>query len=108
MPTEYEARLHHAFHYLTVVAEADELCEAGGEALKRGIRLFETEKINILAGQSWAKANMGGDKGARLMCSNYVDYAPQLIQWRLHPRERLSWLEAAREASRRLKNVRAE
>ena len=56
-PDRAAAQYRHAAHYETVLRAADELYRQGGEAIKRGLALFDLEWTNIQAGQAWAAAH---------------------------------------------------
>ena len=102
------AQQRHAEHYRAVLAATDELYLAGGEGILRGLALFDAERQNIRAGQGWTAAHAGQDDEAAHLCSGYPDAGAYVLSLRLHPRERISWLEAAAGAARRLKDRRAE
>lgn len=108
MPALYEAQLHHAWHYLGVAWEADELFEQGGEAQRRGLELFDNAWSNIRAGQSWAEQHAAEDEAAATFCSDYPNALAYIIELRLSARERIRWLEAAVAASRLLQDRTAE
>ncbi|HEX6182404.1 MAG TPA: DUF4062 domain-containing protein, partial [Pyrinomonadaceae bacterium] len=46
-------QVRHAEQYLRVLTECEELYLQGGEAIKSGLALFDTERRNIEAGQIW-------------------------------------------------------
>jgi tetratricopeptide (TPR) repeat protein len=99
---------HHAEHYLRALREMHRLYVRGGEALMRGLALFDIEWRNIQAGQSWAEQQAGEDDAAASLCSDYPSAGTYLLDLRQHPREQIRWLEAALAASRRLKRRGAE
>ena len=96
-----EAEQAHATHYCAVLAEADELYLAGGEAIKEGLELFDTEWVNIQAGQRWAETRAGSDREAARLCIDYPQTGYILYLRRL-PRERIRWLDLAIAQARRL------
>lgn len=98
----------HASHYLGISQKAKELYKQGGEALKRGLVLFDLEWSNIQAGQSWAEEHASEDDAAASLCSYYPDAGAHLLDLRQQPRERIRWREAALSAARRLKDQAAE
>lgn len=49
-----EAEERHAEHYRNVLSRADELYLEGGDDVLAGLKLFDLEEANILAGQAWA------------------------------------------------------
>ena len=103
----YEAGLRHAAHYESVLRAARKLYMQGGESITRGLGLFDLEWGNIQAGQAWAAGHAGEDDAAARLCSAYPNW-PYLLDLRLHPRERIRWMEAALAAARRLKDKSAE
>jgi tetratricopeptide (TPR) repeat protein len=102
------ASRHHATHYATVLRAAKELYKQGGEAIQRGLALFDLEQKNIQAGQAWAEANLGKDDTAAQLCDDYPDAGTYILDLRQHPHERIRWLESALAAARRLKRREAE
>lgn len=52
------AQQRHAEHFKEVLAQADEFFLQGNDAVLHGLRLFDTERANIAAGQAWAVAHM--------------------------------------------------
>ncbi len=102
------ARERHAQHYLAVLGRATDLYLKGGENVVCSLKLFDLEWRNIQAGQAFAAAEVAqSDKGARL-CSEYSDTGAYFLDLRQTPQERISWLEAAIAAARRLKDRQAE
>ncbi|MGH7456127.1 MAG: NB-ARC domain-containing protein, partial [bacterium] len=98
----------HAEHYATVLRSADELYLKGGDAIQRGLALFDLEWENIQAGQAWAQVNTEKNKAAAQLCSDYPDIGVYCLDLRQHPRERIRWLEAALTGARSLKKRSAE
>ncbi len=103
------ARLRHAEHYRDVLSRANEIYKQGKDGVLKGLQLFDQERANILAGQSWAEKNLDGNSSAAIdLCKSYPDIGAQVLDLRLSPREMIHWFEAALEASRRLDDKRAE
>ena len=98
----------HAAHYAGVLRKADELYLQGGDAMAQSLALFDREWGNIRAGQAWAAAHWETDKTAAQLCSDYPDAGAYCLNLRLHSRDGISWLEAAANAARKLKDHRAE
>lgn len=90
----------HAQYYLEVLHSADDLYLEGGDAIKLGLCLYDLEAGNIKAGQAWAAENTSSDKEAAHICSDYPNSGAYCLSLRLHPRERIKWLEAALSAAR--------
>jgi tetratricopeptide (TPR) repeat protein len=98
----------HAFYYGRILGQAEDLYLQGGEALVRGLQMFEREWENIRAGQAWASANAKVHKEIARMCSWYPSAGGYLLFLRLPPRECLIWLESALAAARDLGDRSAE
>jgi tetratricopeptide (TPR) repeat protein len=98
----------HAIHYERVARAADELYKQGGEAVLRGLAVFDLEWANIRVGQAWAVAHMEREEAAARLCSAYPDSGAYCLRLRQHPEEQIAWLEAALAAARRLEDRSAE
>ncbi len=102
------SQMRHAAHYLTVLRKADNLYLQGGEAIKRGLALFDLEWRNVQAGQMRAGEQLDGNSEAAKLSSDYPYAGAYLLSLRQHPRERIFWLETALGAARRLKDRTVE
>jgi tetratricopeptide (TPR) repeat protein len=98
----------HSRHYVGVIQKANTLYKEGGEAVTSGLLLFDSESLNIEAGQSWAQSNSKEDAEALRLCSAYPNAAPSLLDMRFHPRERARWFEAGFTSAQRLGDRAAE
>jgi tetratricopeptide (TPR) repeat protein len=94
------AKLRHAEHYIGVLALANETFMQGKESTLKGLQLFDQEWANILAGQSWAKENLEGNSSAIELCKSYPSAGAYVLDLRLSPLDRISWLKAALMACR--------
>jgi len=99
----YAASLRHAAHYASVLRAANDLYKQGSESITRGLALFDLEWPNIRAGQAWAATHAEKDNAAAQLCSGYPDW-PYTLDLRLHPHEKIRWMESALAAARRLKD----
>ena len=104
----HATRMRHAEHYLKVLLECGKLYLKGGDAIKSGLALFDLERRNIEAGQEWACRHSSGDEAAAWLCNHYPDAGGYVLYLRQHPREYISWLEAALAAARQLKDRASE
>jgi tetratricopeptide (TPR) repeat protein len=104
---EAEARQRHAVHYHRVLWGANNLLLNGGESLRAGLELFDSEWMNIQAGQVWAESNTVTSTGIAQICSDFAG-AGSILGLRLHPRDNVRWLKAALVAARQIKNKDAE
>ena len=101
------ATQRHAEHFFALLATAGELYEKGHDNILAGLSLFDSERPNIEAGQSWAAAHADSSDAARL-ANAYPNLGRYLLSLRLHPRQWIDWLSAALAAARRLKHRATE
>ena len=80
----------------------------GGDGIQTGLELFDIEKTNIQAGWDWAERNLRQSSAAASLCSSYPDAGAYVLDLRLHPREKIRWLETAVAVARQLKDRGAE
>lgn len=104
----HATRTRHAAHYLKVLEECGKLYLKGGDAIKSGLALFDVERRNIEAGQDWVCVQSSEDESAARSCNQYPNAGVHVLLLRQHPREYISWLEAALAASRQLKDRASE
>ncbi|MBN1889737.1 MAG: hypothetical protein JW850_17200, partial [Thermoflexales bacterium] len=104
----YEVQARHAKHYESVLRSAKKLYKQGGDAILRGLALFDLEWHNIEKGQAWAAHHAEADDAAAKMCDDYPDAGADILGLRLNPRDHHRWLEAALAAARRLGHREAE
>jgi len=98
-----------ATHYKNVLAAANELYMEGNESLLRGLALFDLEGGNIQAGHAWVAAQAdAADADVARLGMTYPEVGAYLLYLRQHSRERISWLEIALAAARRLQHRKAE
>jgi tetratricopeptide (TPR) repeat protein len=108
MPKEYEARWRHAGHYFLLLQKANKRYRRGGDNLREGLELFDTEWINIRAAIEWCvRQAPAGDVGT-LFCNRYLESGANLLHLCTHPAEHIRWREAALNAARRLGDRAAE
>ena len=102
-------RLRHAGHYRNVLSLAEKFFTKVKEGTLKGLQLFDSERANILAGQSWAEKNLDAGSSAAIdLCKSYPDVGAYVLGLRLSPRERIPWLETALEACRKSDDNAAE
>jgi len=103
------AGLRHAEHYRDVLSIADDFFNQGKGGTLKGLALFDKERANILAGQSWAEKNLEVNSSAAIdLCKFYPNVGAYILDLRLPPREKIPWLEVALEACRRSNDKAAE
>ena len=126
------ARLHHAGHYRDVGREAQKLYLKGGENMARGLELFDRERVHLEAAFEFLSTSVGrgvptAPESPRNSTSSgtapprraedsppYLETATLLLtlvgalaytgNLRFHPRQRIRWLEAQRNAARQTRN----
>ena len=99
----------HARHYYEVLADANELYLEGGEALARGLALFDLEWANIQRGHAWVAAqDVEIDEDVTRLGMAYPLVSAYVLELRQHSRERIRWLEIALAATQRLKDRTGE
>ncbi|MDQ3814366.1 MAG: tetratricopeptide repeat protein, partial [Armatimonadota bacterium] len=104
----YAAQKRHATHYEQVLRRSCDLFLEGHDAILCGLKLFDDERANIEAGQSWAATHAGQDEEAARLCMNYLNAGAYVLQLRQRPRERMRYLEASIYAAQRLQDREAE
>lgn len=97
-------RLRHAQFYETVLRSANDAYKQGGAALMRGLVLFDTERVNIEAGQSWAATRASNDDIVARLCIAYPSSALFVLLLRHDPQTTIHWCEPALQAAIRLKD----
>jgi tetratricopeptide (TPR) repeat protein len=107
-------KLRHAEYYKNLLNDSRMLFKQGGENLLDGLRLFDQEWSNIRAGQAWAadflcqtKPLHSADvdslyKSALLLSNEYPETGAYVLRLRMHPKERIHWLEIGLSAARAL------
>ena len=112
-----DAKQRHAKHYLKVLNDAEKLYDKGGKNILEGLMLFDREWANIKEGQAWAEVMMrdvtkpkakSDLKFALQMANSYPDDGVNVLALRLHPQERIRWLETALTAARLMKTLNFE
>lgn len=95
----------HAMHYRDVLIVANDLYLRGGEAMTRGLALFDLEWGNIQAGYNWvAVRDVEVSHDIDKLAMGYPIVGVYLLDLRQHPREWIPWMEIALTAAKRLKD----
>jgi tetratricopeptide (TPR) repeat protein len=98
------ARQRHAAHYKALLGRANQLYLMGGDAIKKGLALFDRERSNIESGQAWAASHYEENETCAELCSLYATRGGFLFSLRQHPLDRIHWQEAGLAAAQRLQN----
>jgi tetratricopeptide (TPR) repeat protein len=94
----------HAEHYKNRLSLADSIFIQGNENFLEGLQLFDQEKANILAGQSWAEKNQKVNSPANELCKVYASVGVHVLDLRLTPRQMIPWMDTGLDAARRSKD----
>ena len=94
----------HAAYYRELLSAADDLFLQGKEKIQAGLMLFDREKDNIFSGYAWALDNMEVSSSAAELCMRYPASGAYVLDLRLHPREKIRWLQRGLDAARQLKD----
>jgi tetratricopeptide (TPR) repeat protein len=100
------AMMRHATHYTKVGWEANELYLKGGENVRRGLELFDRERVHIEASFEWLEPRR--DEASATLLVSHVSGVTYTSDLRFHPRQSIRWLESQREAACTTKNRRSE
>jgi tetratricopeptide (TPR) repeat protein len=92
--------------YLEKLYKGDQLYRQGGESTKRGLDLYDLERVNIKAAQSWIVARCEDDEIAAQVCANYPLHGGHLLRLRVHPSQNIELYQASLKAARRIKDRR--
>jgi tetratricopeptide (TPR) repeat protein len=103
-----EAQYRHATFQLQLVRAADTLFKQGGSALEDGLRLFQLNEPNIRAALEWGEGHFKYDDRTAEICNVFPNIGALLFELLYLPRERLRWLDCAREAARQLGDRQSE
>lgn len=94
----------HARHYVAVLRQADDLYQAGDAALWCGLALVDNEWTNIVAGYRWAAGRAAAHDAAARICNDYLTASVYCLDLRLSVHDKITWIESALTAARRLKD----
>ncbi|HKI35203.1 MAG TPA: tetratricopeptide repeat protein [Gemmataceae bacterium] len=103
-----EAERRHARYFCTLIADADDLFEKGGDATAEALCIFDRAWPNAQAGFACVRDRMEEDEEAARLCRDYVNRTSYIRDLRQHPRNRVVWLETSAETARRLGDRRGE
>ena len=103
-----QAQQHHSEHYHNVLSIANQIFMQDRMNSLAGLLLFDLEKMNIIAGQSWAERNMDTNASAIDLCKTFPSCGAYVLNLRLLPKERMPWQEAGLQASRTSKDKAME
>jgi tetratricopeptide (TPR) repeat protein len=104
----HAAKQAHATYFKDLLEQANDCHFQGNVEMLRGLALFDKERENIEAGQSWSAAWIGKDETATELSLNYYFAGLYVLGLRLHPREDISWLEVTLQAARLLEHKQGE
>lgn len=102
------AQARHAEYYLDIIRNAADKFEQGGNTIYQGVKLFDLEWENILAGIQWAEEFSDKNEEAGKLCNNYPKLGWSLLHLRQHPEDQIRLSKSALLAARRLKDPLSE
>ncbi|HKP13999.1 MAG TPA: tetratricopeptide repeat protein, partial [Blastocatellia bacterium] len=108
MFNSHQAYLRHAAYYRDVLSQIHELYRRGHMDGELALQQFDQERANIEMGQAQAEKHATEYDEAAAICSDYPDVAANLLDLRLHPRERIRWVQAAIAAAKRRNDLEAQ
>ena len=91
----FRMQLRYSLYYENVLYRANELFL---KSWREGTELFERERDNIIAGQRLAEENIDKDDLARELCRSYPNSGLYVLDVRIHPKMKISWLKSAMTA----------
>ncbi|MBI5931577.1 MAG: tetratricopeptide repeat protein [Chloroflexi bacterium] len=97
-----------AQHYLSKLRAAETTYHYGHENCEDALALFDQEWPQIKQWHDWSVAHADEDDEMAALCKEFSQVGAELLVVRLHPEERLQWLEAGLAAARSLRDQPAE
>ncbi len=102
----------HAKHYSKVLSQAENLYKKGEMNLFAGLDLFDREWPNIKVGQAWVKNAIQSPsklknsdlKSSQELASSYAYVGGYVFNLRLHPLDKINWLETGLKASKMMRD----
>jgi len=102
VPNRREAYLRHSSYYSIILRTARDLFLHSGSLIKEGLDLISNDWANIQTGHVWTDTHKLIDLEAARICSSYSISGTYLLDLRLAPKDRVSWLESALAAAKYL------
>jgi len=111
-----DAQKKHAKYYSNILSQAENTYQRGGANHLAGLKLFDREWANIKVGQAWVKnMNQGpsrlkkGDlKYVLQLARSYANDGGNVLDLRLHPRDKIGWFETGLKAAKMMGDRSAE
>lgn len=97
-----EAKLRHAAHFQQLLSDANDLYWGGGNKVVEALAMFDRERINTETGQRWCAEKMDSNLAAARLAKVYAARGISILGLRLHPRERIEWLNVGMRACHKL------
>jgi len=101
----FNTQLRYSYYYERCLSKANTLYLESG---RNGIELFERERENVIAGQRWAEENIDNDDLARELSRSYPNSGVYVLDVRIHPEMKISWLKSAIAACQMLGDIHGE
>jgi tetratricopeptide (TPR) repeat protein/predicted phosphodiesterase len=111
-----DAQQKHAKYYSKVLSQAENFYEKGGTNLLAGLKLFDREWANIKIGQARVKniiqisrkLDKSDLKSVLQLASSYACGGGNVLDLRLHPSDKIGWLETGLKAAKMMGDRGAE
>jgi tetratricopeptide (TPR) repeat protein/predicted phosphodiesterase len=111
-----DAQKKHAKYYSKVLSQSNTLYKEGGSNLLAGLKIFDQEWSNIRIGQarvknittSSRKSKKSDLKSVLQLTSSYAGDGIYVLDLRLHPWEKIAWLEIGLKAAKTIGDQGAE
>jgi tetratricopeptide (TPR) repeat protein/predicted phosphodiesterase len=111
-----DSQQKHAKYYSELLSQAYNLYQKGGTNLLAGLKLFDHEWANIKIGQAWVKKMVQGTnkfnkkelKSVFQLAISYVVDGSNVLDLRLHPQEKIRWLETGIKAAKMIRDRSAQ
>jgi tetratricopeptide (TPR) repeat protein len=91
-----------ADHAVNLLMRANGLYQQGGEALRRGLALFDSQRLTIESGRQWMGARAGHEEWAARVYAGFPLIGSDILDVRQSPGDRLEWLQDSLAAARRI------
>lgn len=104
----YEGSKRHAEHYLSVLRDASQFYDQGGDAIRDGLNKLRKELGQIQEGQSWAESEADNDDQAAELCLLYSLHSPQIKELALLSETNLRWCNSGLKIAQRRNATKEE
>jgi tetratricopeptide (TPR) repeat protein len=110
--SRFAAQYRHAEYYKNVLSNSENLYLDGGNKTHTGLKQFDTDRMNIQTAYAWIENVICQEEQRDLssielinilnLSNFFLDSGKNILRFRLHPSERIRWLETALVSARQL------